>query len=206
MTKYFLYLLLVLSFNANSATWDQTIQSMGDEYISNLETVECDRVPGICKDFEKLKTSMGLDVKLIVATRSITGFQQGKIVVIGAQIEIYSQLQRQFIIAHELAHAKKNDHKKRLEYTRTKVQTEFLSDVDRDGVFAELTRISNDDETIQNNWNMELSADTDAMDILRNIGWTKEQIIQAFQGFKFQTETKFHPSTKFRLQYLKDHQ
>jgi len=206
MTKYFLYLLLALSLNANSATWDQTIQSIGDDFISNLETVECDRVPGICEDFTKLKTATGLDVELIVATRSITGFQQGKIIVIGAQIETYSQLQRQFIIAHELAHAKKNDHNKRLEYMRARVLPEFLSNVDRDGVFAELTRISNDDETIQNNRNMELAADTDAMDILRSIGWTKEQIIFAFQGFKFQTETKFHPSTKFRLQNLKDHQ
>jgi Zn-dependent protease with chaperone function len=114
-------------------------------------------------------------------------------------LEVMSEVQRCFVIAHELSHIKLKHHEQRTELLSRLVP----GDIDDSEVKTKMQWVLLHPKAKEQAWKVELEADESAAAVLQKLGYKNEEILLAVQGFKILPATPTHPSTTQRFMNLR---
>lgn len=124
-------------------------------------------------------------------------FSTDRFIVTSQSLEILDEVQRQFVIAHELGHVVLQHTKKKIELFSRSIPGQIKDQAQLDAVRAapEMRELLH---------SCELEADTFAMARLMGLGWTKDQVIAGFMGLGRYAQTETHPSSFARITNLRN--
>jgi hypothetical protein len=189
---------VVFPIVAHCETIVELINKGNIEYMRSLHYVQPGIVPDIVNSFQRINKLAGGRklVFLRIADGNQTGITDGNTVVVHHSVEMMSELQRSFIIAHEYGHIALNHTALKLalyqKYLPGQV-TEANANIANHIVGPELRTLSH---------KVELQADSYALKVLVNLGWTRGQVVDMFLGMERTPDSTTHPSSARRVQNL----
>lgn len=188
---------------AHGETIDQVINRSLAEHLSRLRNAELADVPKTVASFVKVRdhvdSNMLIMVKVVQGPHSELAFTDSRSVVIHAVVEHWSEIERQFVIAHEVGHIVLRHRQARLAL----YQKYYPGEVTKDAVEIVNKNPEFSREMMELSHRGEFEADVFAVKTLCAMGWKKDEVINAFLGMARTTTTATHPSSFKRAQNMR---
>lgn len=194
-------LFLLFCFSLEARTLHEAIADGDKAYVTDLVNIASEAKTGtlIAESFKRVNEVYGVNAKLYVAKNSIGTNSLPGVVIVDIDLEAMSEIQRCFIIAHELSHIKLNHHQQRV----TLLSELVPGDVDDAEIKTKMQWVLFHPQAREQAWHNELEADETAATILQKLGYKNEDILLAVQGFRILPATPTHPSTTQRFMNLR---
>ena len=200
--KYFVMLMLALMQRFSFAeTIASTILRNNSAYTAYLQYVSPSYTPLIVNSFSRVVKVINPDKLIflrVIENTETSGVTDGNTVIVNVLLEHMSEVEREFIIAHEAGHImlKHRDLKIHLfeKYIKGEVTNKKLK-IANQKIKIEMRQLS---------YRCELSADTFALRTLIKLGWTRDQVIISMLDKKRTFDTATHPSLAKRILNLKN--
>ena len=181
-----------------SETIGQFIVRNNLQYVQSLNPISPSITPNIVHSFQRIAKldRSGKLIMLKVSNGPSTAITSGTTVVIHYSLETMTELQRSFIIAHEIGHISLNHLQQKIDLYEKHVPgdiTPRTAEIADRIVGPEIRTLSH---------KVEFEADVYALKTLISLGWTREQVIAMFLDWERFGDTATHPSTARRVQNL----
>lgn len=188
-------IVMIATSVASAETIEQLVSRSVAQYLAQLRQADLAEIPLTVASFTKVRDHINpqplVMLKVALPPWTDVAMTDGRSVVVTAAAEHYSELERQFIFAHEIGHIVLAHKKKRLElyqkYHPGDVTEQALTNVERDPVFNR--------EMMELAHRSEYEADSFAIRTLVSLGWNKDDVIHAFLGMARTPSTMTHPAT-----------
>lgn len=188
---------------AHASAYAETIRQVIErgilEIVADAVPVDTASVPRIIRAFAAIKQQVGDPLIMIkVVERGQPALTAGKTIVIHRSIESLSEIEIEFIIAHEVAHIRRNHKERRIQL----YEKYIVGDLTPEKAAAADSKIGPEMQRLS--WECEFEADRDALVTLTQLGRSKDDVITAFLTLGGRTpDTATHPSTGRRAMNLR---
>jgi Zn-dependent protease with chaperone function len=194
-------LLFLFCFSLEARTLNEAIIDGNKAYIADVanSAIEVKINTATFESFKRVSDLYGVDVKLYIVKMPIGAVSLPGVIITDTSIDDMTEIQRCFVIAHELSHIKLSHHEQRTALLSRLVP----GDIDDAEVKTKMQWVLFHPEAKEQAWHVELEADKAAATVLQKLGYKKEEILSAVQGFKILPATPTHPSTSQRFMNLR---
>lgn len=199
--KFLTTLLLLLCFSLEARTLHEAVTEGNNAYIADITNASSGAKVGsaTAKSLKRVTDVYSTEAVLYISKAATGTSSLPGIIIADISLELMSEIQRCFVIAHELSHIKLSHHEQRMSLLGRLVP----GDVDDSEVKTKMKWVLFHPEAKEQAWRVELEADETAVTILQKLGYSNEEILLAFQGFGILPATPTHPSTVQRFMNLR---
>ena len=199
--RHLLALILALIFvGAEARTLKEALQENNRAFVADTAKTNANSVAlATMASFAKVKAVYGIEIPFYVSVIERGGATLPEAMIVDISLEIMSEAQRCFILAHEFGHLKRKHFEQRLDLLDRLVP----GNVDDDAVKPTYTWVLLHPEVREQSWAMEFVADGDAALVLQQLGFSGQQILLAVQGFSVRPSSPTHPSSTQRFMNLR---
>jgi Zn-dependent protease with chaperone function len=201
LMKLLTSLLFLFCFSLEARTLHEAITNGNKAYIADIANIasEVKANTAIAESFKRVNDVYNVDAKLYIIKMPIGAASLPGVMITDISLEVMTEIQRCFVIAHELSHIRFNHHEQRTALLSRLVP----GDIDDTEIKTKMQWVLLHPEAKDQAWRVELEADEAAAAILQKLGYKKEEILLAVQGFKILPATPTHPSTTQRFMNLR---
>jgi hypothetical protein len=190
----------LLSGLAHSESIERVIERTDREIIKSKRTVAVDLVPAVYRSFNKIHKAAGAPDYITVKVTVLDGsaVTVGTTVLASITLDRMTEVQRDFIFAHEIAHVVLGHQQALKDLWKKHVPGNASQDA------IDAGRISMEEDLKRSGYASEYAADEYAIRLLIRLGYTRDQVVDGFLGFERFPNTATHPSTIRRAMRLRD--
>ena len=197
--KALLLALALLALPAESKTIREALEEGSRAYAAEVKSGNANRVArDTIATHARVQAAIGIDVPIYVSPIERGGATFMDAMIVDISLDIMSEVQRAFIIAHEFGHVKLGHINSRLEL----IQSLVPGQIEDEAVKAAYQWVLLRPEVRQQSYEFEHAADVFAGKVLLSLGYSKSDILLAVRGFRVTPNTPTHPSTTARYMRL----
>jgi Zn-dependent protease with chaperone function len=191
----FLFAVLI----AHAATIREVIEQGMVQKLTESEGIDLATTPRIVAAFTRVKAQIGnplIMLKVVERSRDLA-ITANNTMIIAQGAETLSDVELEFIMAHEAGHIVLNHKDRRIRVYERHINGEVTEEK------AKVANAKIGREMMQLSYTGEFEADTFAMKTLQRLGRSKEDVINAFMNMSRTPDTATHPSTAKRVMNMR---